>query len=49
MIDIGIHNNASDIIMHCLCGCFWGMEEMYGNCGKKIHIGMVDIGFTFFC
>jgi hypothetical protein len=46
MIDIGIHNNASDIIIHCLCGHFWGMEEMYGNCVKKIQPGMVDIGFT---
>jgi len=48
MIDMGIHNNASDIIMHCLCGRFWGTEEMNGNCGKKIRTGMVDIGFTIF-
>jgi hypothetical protein len=48
MIDIGIHNNASNIIMDCLRGRFWGMEEMNINCGKKIHTGMVDIGFTVF-
>jgi peptide methionine sulfoxide reductase MsrA len=48
MTDTGIHSNAYDIIMHCICGCFWGMEEMNGNYGKKIHTGMVDIGFTVF-
>ena len=48
MIDIGIYNNASDIVIHCLCGRFWGMEVTNGNCGKKIHTGMVNIGFTVF-
>jgi len=24
------------------------MEEMNGICGKSIHAGMVDIGFTVF-
>jgi hypothetical protein len=48
MIDAEIHNNESDMIIHCLSGHFWGMEELNGNCGKKIHTGMVDIDFTVF-
>lgn len=46
MIDLRIHNNACDTIMHCLCGRFWGMEEIFGNCGKDSYR---NGGYRFHC
>lgn len=41
-----LKNNIFGIIIHCLCGKFWGPDEMNDNCENMIHMGMTDRGFT---